>query len=545
MEARVMRDANNVLELVRRRGEQGKTIERLYRLLYNPEMYLNACGKIYQNEGSMAPGVTAETVDRDLERINAIIDRLKGEKYWFQPVRRQSIPKKNGKMRPSGTLTWSDELLQKVLRQILGAYYEPQFSESSHGFRPDRGCHTALKEIKGKWTGVKWLIEGDIVECFDNISHDRLLEIVGEKVADGKAIELIRRLLKAGYMGESKQRNTLTGTPRGGIISPLLANVYMDKLDKYVENVLIPEYTRGKERKPNQEWKRLLDRAHKFRKRGNTERARELEKQAKILSSTDEMDPEFRRLKYIRYADDFLLGFIGPKEEAEAIKERIKNFLREELSLELSAEKTLITNAKWEAARFLGYEISTSTDDGRRGENNRRTINGKIRLRIPKDVIREKCDQYQRKHKAILINDSDISIIERYEAEFRGFVEYYGLANNLGDLTRLKRKMERSLVGTLANKHKTTNRKIYARYKRTLDGRKVLTALKEMYGTKPLIAIWGKVTLRKRATGQPEPPETRYNRSSEREKSYEQKSVSGAEKAEMWKSTISKPRSSD
>jgi group II intron reverse transcriptase/maturase len=479
-------------------------LERVYRLLFNPELYLSAYAKIYRNQGATTPGVTEETVDgMSQDKIQTIITNVRNERHRWSPARRTYIPKSNGKKRPLGMPTWSDKLLQEVMRTILEAYYEEQFSEHSHGFRPERGCHTALREIHGKWTGINWFIEGDISGCFDNISHEKLLDILREKIHDERFIRLIKNMLSAGYMEEWKFNATLSGTPQGGIISPHLANIYLDKLDKYIAEVLIPKYTHGKDRRINLEYAALLNRAAYLRKKGYMKEAKEVKQKALQMPSMDTKDPNFRRLKYVRYADDFLLGFIGPKEEAEVIKEEIGAFLRNELKLELSKAKTLVTHARTEAAKFLGYEVHTLHEDSQRGADKRRSLNGKIGLRVPRKVVEEKCQQYmsngKARHKAEKLEDSDFTILETYQAEYRGIVEYYRLAWNLTSLDRLKHVMERSLTMTLASKFKTSVPKIYRKYQARIvkDGKvyRGLQVIRERTGKKPLVAQWGGISL--------------------------------------------------
>src|SRR5713101_8300918 len=252
-----MRNAETVLGVLRERGRRRWPLERVYRLLFNPELYLLAYGRIYSNKGAMTPGVTGETADgMSMEKIERIIDALRHERYRFSPVRRVYIPKKNGKKRPLGMPTWSDKLVSEVVRLLLEAYYEPTFSGHSHGFRPGKGCHTALREMQRTWTGTIWFIEGDISGCFGQLDHSIMLKILAEKIHDNRFLRLIANMLKAGYLEDWKYHETLSGSPQGGVVSPILSNIYLHKLDAYVETVLIPQCTRGKHRRGNPEYRR-------------------------------------------------------------------------------------------------------------------------------------------------------------------------------------------------------------------------------------------------------------------------------------------------
>jgi group II intron reverse transcriptase/maturase len=341
-----MRTAEAILAIIQDRGKRNLKLEGVYRQLYNPELYLRAYGRLYRNGGAMTEGSTGETVDgMSMGKILGIIELLRNERYRWTPVRRLLIPKGNGKTRPLGIPTWSDKLLQEVVRSILEAYFEPRFSQNSHGFRPGRGCHTALRDVSRTWTGAKWFIEGDIKGCFDNIDHAILTSILRDTIRDNRFIVLVENLLKAGYLEEWRYHPTLSETPQGGIVSPLLANIYLDRLDRFVETSLIPRHTRGDHRRVNPEYARISSRIHYHRKRGAPESVvgplRRL--QTSILCN-DPDDPDYRRLRYVRYADDFLLGFTGPRGEAEEIKARLEEFLRDSLKLELSPEKdTVVT----------------------------------------------------------------------------------------------------------------------------------------------------------------------------------------------------------
>ena len=505
-----MQSTETYLGLLQERGKRGLPLKRVYRQLFNRNLYLSAYGKVYRNAGAMTPGVTNETADAtSLDKIDTVIETLRTERYQWQPARRTYIPKKNGRLRPLGMPVWSDKLLAEVIRMMLDAYFDVQFSQHSHGFRTGRGCHTALQDIYHNWGGTTWIIEGDIADCFGSLSHELLIATLSEKIHDGRFLHLVRKLLDAGYLEDWKFNQTLNGVPQGSIVSPVLSNILLDKLDKFVETVLIPQYTKGVKRKLNKDYQRLMSRAQRRFKNGQKEAAQCLRKQAQRLPAYDIYDPDYRRLKYCRYADDFCLGFTGPKAEAEEIKQQLRAFLREELKLELSESKTLITHTRSEAAKFLGYELTILQKDTKRTKNKvygtkRRSINGRIGLRVPQTVVRDKCNRYKQRNKVMhrteLLNESDYTIIATYQLEFRGIANYYRLAYNLHTLQRLKWVREQSLTKTLATKHHTSVQKIIDKYKAELvvEGTtyKGLRVSVPREGKKPLVATWGGIPLK-------------------------------------------------
>jgi group II intron reverse transcriptase/maturase len=518
-----MQTAEVVLGVLRDRGRKGLPCEQLYRQMFNRELYLTAYGKIYSNQGAMTPGASEETADgMSEEKIEQIIGLMRQEKYRFAPARRVYIPKKNGKLRPLGMPTWSDKLVGEVVRLLLEAFYEPQFSGSSHGFRRYRGCHTALREISNTWTGATWFIEGDISDCFGSLDHEILLGILAEKIHDNRFLRLIRNMLKAGYLEDWEYHDTLSGTPQGGTVSPILSNIYLDKLDKFVERELIPQYTRGARRRPNPEYARIASRLRRARQHGDRAAARDLGKQLRTLPRDDPMDPGYRRLKYIRYADDHILGFIGPKAEAEEIKGRLAAFLRETLGLELNQQKTLITHARSQRARFLGYDIgvwhcNTKITSGRRAAN------GKIVLRVPPDVVTAQCARYRKHgkpwHRSRLQNLDDYDIVRKYGAEYAGVLNYYLLAYDVWRLTRLRWNALTSMLKTLSAKHGSTVSQMAAKHKakvETRDGlRTCFEARKHREGKPDLVARFGGIILRQNRRAvitDPEPAPAPYPR---------------------------------
>jgi len=500
-----MQSAETVLGVLRDRGRRGLPLNEVYRQLFNPQMYLLAWGRLYSNPGAMTPGVDGETADgMSLGKIGRIIDALRRERYRFQPVKRVHIPKKNGKKRPLGLPSWSDKVVGEVMRLILESYYEPRFSDRSHGFRPRRGCHTALSEVADKWTGTTWFIEGDISDCFGSLDHDIMISTLAEVIHDNRFLRLLRNMLQAGYLEDWVWNATLSGSPQGGVVSPVLSNIYLDRLDKFVETVLIPEYTRGGRRAASPAYRQAENAIARARRRGDRAATRQLRKRLRSLPSGDPGDPGYRRLRYVRYADDHLLGFTGPKAEAEAIKQRLAQFLRDDLKLELSKDKTLITHARTGAARFLGYEI-TARHGNHMLTRGRRTGNGTIGLRVPLMVIKAKCAPYLRRgqptHRAQLLNYDDHTIVGSYGMEYRGVVQYYLLAGDVWRLGRLRWVMETSMLKTLAAKHRSTVARMARQYRATIGTpsgpRRCFEAKAERHGRKPLVNRFGGIPLRR------------------------------------------------
>jgi len=504
-----MQTAEHILQAMRRLGEKRMPLTRVYRSLYSKDLFLTAYDKVARNQGALTAGVDDDTVDgMSLKRIRKVIEALRSERYRFKPARRVYIPKKSGGKRPIANPSFTDKLVQEALRMLLEAYYEPQFCDSSHGFRAGHGCHTALTRVRQKFDGKAWFIEGDIKGCFDHIDHEVLMDILARDIQDGRLLHLIRMALEAGYMEDWDYHKTYSGTPQGGVLSPLLANIYLHELDVFVEEELIPRNTRGTKRISTPEYNRFTTLLNSARRAGDMKRVKELEQERRQYPSQDTHDPNYRRLAYVRYADDFILGFAGPKSEAITIKETMGDFLGKHLHLEMSTNKTLITHARSQQARFLGYAISVCHDDSKLSdkENTRtkvRSINRRVRLGIPKGLIREHAHQYQHNGKIAaekwLLGYSDAHIILTFQLRYRGLAEYYKYAVDRRRLSSLKSVMETSLVKTLAQKYKTTVRKIYRKYRgsRMVNGFEYKTLQVEVpTSNAPRTIYWGAVPLR-------------------------------------------------
>jgi len=464
---------------------------RLYRYLLREDIYFAAYQKLYANSGATTKGIDNDTADGFSDfYVAELIQSLKDSTYKAQPARRVYIPKQNGKMRPLGIPTFRDKLLQEVVRMILEAIYEPVFDCNSHGFRPEKSCHTALKQIKKEFTGVTWFIEGDIKGCFDNINHEKLIEILGRKIKDSRFLNIIRQFLKAGYVENWKYNATHSGSPQGGICSPILANIYLDELDRKFQEIKsrfdqprsatkTPEY-----RNADNEMKRLA---------GRIKRTTDTNERGEMINHYKDLQNSLRHIQckpndhkkftFVRYADDWLAGVCGTKQDCISLKAEISEFLSTELKLTLSEEKTLITHSS-EDIRFLGYDICVRRNHEVKGHQMKngtwrksRTLYMKVALTIPlkdkiekfmftKGVIRQKLSgEFQPIHRTELLNLSDCEIVEHYNAEARGICNYYNLACNYHTLDYFCYLMEYSCLKTIANKHKSTIRKTIRKYK--------------------------------------------------------------------------------
>ncbi len=492
-----MRSPKIILENLQKHSkEDNYKYERLYRNLYNPEFYLQAYQNIYANTGAMTSGIDGMTLDgfgKDV--VENLIMQIKNHTYQPNPVKRVYIPKKNGKKRPLGISSSADKLVQEVIRMILESIYEPTFSKRSHGFRHDKSCYTALQQIQSTFTGVKWFVEGDIKGYFDNIDHHILVNILRERIKDEAFIELVWKFLKSGYMENWKYNATYSGVAQGSGFSPILANIYLDKFDKFIEKYK-NSFDKGNQRRFNTEYgkfqgryqlfnekcKKNWDKMTNIEKQNAKNHLQKLKKDSLSVPSKDPMDKNYRKIQYTRYCDDFLIGIIGSKEDATKVKQDIKEFLLNELKLELSDEKTLITSGK-DNAKFLSYEITicqdTKTRKTSRGQC--RVFNGRVKLYVPKEKWVNKLKQYNmlkiinvkgQKEKWKPLERAELAflkpneIVMRYNEQIRGLYNYYKLANNVSVLNKYYYIAEYSMCKTLALKYRITMTKAKLKFTR-------------------------------------------------------------------------------
>ena len=511
-----MRNPENVLNSLQAHSAQSDyAYDRLYRNLFNREFFFQAYQNIYANQGNMTAGTDGRTIDAmSTERIDRLIETLKDESYQPKPSRRTYIPKKNGKLRPLGIPSIDDKLVQEVVRMLLESIYEGSFADTSHGFRPNRSCHTALRMIQNRFTRCKWFVEGDIKGFFDNIDHAVMIDILRKRIKDERFLRLIRKFLNAGYMENNWLHQSYSGTPQGGIISPILANIYLDQLDKHMAE-LKQRFDKGDKRAYNPEYLKMSNRRTVLRKK--LERTAAPEEKAYVLAQIqaldeihksipckDPMDANFRRLQYVRYADDFIIGIIGSKADAQAVKQEISQFISETLRLELSDEKTLVTKAT-DRAKFLGFEIrgtpqSNHTKKTKRGTT-ARNYSGHVMLEVPTAAIEKKLlelhamkkeahdgnEIWKPTHRGELTGKTDLSILDQYNGEIRGFCNYYAIANNRSKLHKFRYIMEYSLYKTLACKYRTTKRRIIEKYR---IGKDIGVVFKDKAGRERVRLLW-------------------------------------------------------
>ena len=489
-----MRNPKHVLKSLEEqsRNNKGYIFDRLYRNLYNPDFYMEAYNNIAKSQGSMTAGVDGLTLDdMSMPRINRIIASLKDHSYQPSPARRVYIPKANDptKTRPLGIPSTNDKLVQEAARMILESIYEPGFSKRSHGFRPRRSCHTALQDIQLLFKGAKWIVEGDIKACFDSFDHQTLINILRRRIHDEHFIGLMWKFLKAGYMEQWEYRDSYSGTPQGSGMSPILANIYLSELDAFVDNYKADFQVGERRRKVDKEYSKAQCKCIRLKTKISESNDRTAavkmfklaQKERLTIPSYPIIDPNYKRLQYNRYADDFVIGVIGSKADAENVKSAITDFLKDKLKLTLSDEKTKVTHSG-EMIRYLGYDFTVCRrKDARRREDGvvQRYWYGAVQLYLPHEkwfgrlqeykafkIVKDASgkEKWKTLHRGNLTNRREIEIISKYNSEIRGLYNYYRLAQNVSVLNNFAFIMEGSMLKTFAAKYRTTVKKIRASY---------------------------------------------------------------------------------
>lgn len=460
--------------------------KNVYRIVCDPEILKASYKKLKSNPASMTRGCDQKDLNDLPINERYFLDlskKLKTENYRPNPTKRVMIPKSGGKLRPLGIPTIEDRIIQQAFLFLLEAVFEKTFTDKSHGFRPNRGAHTACKNIR-MWKGVSWFIEGDIINYFDTIEHQKLVDIVSSEIKDQQVLDLLWKFLRAGVIIDKRYLRTSVGVPQGGIISPILSNIYLHKLDLYVEK-LKKELDTKETSKSNPEYVRA-----KSKLRSKKGIARKIDyKELRKLKSTQRAG---LKIYYVRYADDWLIGIWGSKNDAINIREDIENFLKDELSLELSIEKTKITHAGKERVQFLGYEIYSPTPKEsfyEKGKVKKRASHVSINIDAPYEklktqlikekILEEKNGKWFVNAVTHWINYNHAEIIYRYNWIIRGYLNYYSHVNNLHVFHKIIGFVLRhSCAITLGRKLKLRSRKkVFKKFGKNLEEPKSKLAL--------------------------------------------------------------------
>lgn len=438
-------------------------IEDIKDIISNTDILTAAYTRIKGNKGIDTPGSDNKTLDGiSMEMFKSLQKEIRTGMYKFKPARMIEIPKANGGVRKLGIPCARDKIVQEAMRMVLATIYEANFEETSHGFRTGHSCHTALNYIRMRFGERRWFIEGDISKCFDSFDHKILIDKIRERIKDQVFIDLLYKSLKAGYIEQGAYKEANLGTPQGSILSPILANIYLHDMDVYMKEYK-KNFDKGTRKKTNPEYTKIL------RDKNIKSKAERLKIiHMNHITSSIETDGELKRLSYVRYADDFLIGIIGSKKDCEEIRENVKKFLEEKLKLNLNLEKTKITNAINDRAKFLGYEIHitplnkrTYTKKVVRNKTIKVQVNTRPLFSAPIDKIKEKLyekgytsNKREGTRVGRLIHYTDGYIIQHFASIWRGIANYYSKATNFGRLSSIYYILTYSCLLTLVSKNR-------------------------------------------------------------------------------------------
>lgn len=463
----------------------------VYKLMYNTKLFEIAYNKLKSKPENMTPGITPTTLDGfSIEVIHELIEKLKDESFKFSPGRRVMIPKASGGERPLTVAPPRDKIVQEVMRMILETIFEPSFSPNSHGFRPGKGCHTALKQIYTTFGVATWYIEGDISKCFDSFDHEILMGIISKRIKDDRFLRLIRKALKAGYFEFGEYKHSIIGTPQGSIISPILCNIYLNEFDKFVEE-LIQSFAVGTKPRGNPTW---ISYNNKKRRSKTIQEKVKWHKLLLAIPSKDPLDPNFKKLVFVRYADDWILGVRGSYADCVSLLTKLRIFLLEELKLNLSDKKTLITNANKEKALFLSTKIFRSRHQLlTRTHGFASRIGKEIRMEIPLTKVMKKLEEAkfikngESTPRYLWMHNTKDQIIALYNSVYRGITNYYSFAHNLGKVSGFIHMILKSSCAKLlaAKFSMNSQQKILVKFGKDLKGSDNLAFVNATYKNQP------------------------------------------------------------
>ena len=461
--------------------------ENIYKEICKTDNLILAYEHLKSNPASITPGETLDGLS--LEKVGQISIQLSTEKYQPKPVRRVLIPKANGKTRSLGIPGITDRIVQRAMYVELAKIYDETFSKNSHGYRPGRSCHTALHDIS-RWNGMHWMIEGDIKGFFD---HQILAGLLERRIKDQRFMDLYWKLVRSGYVYLGKDHPTEKGVPQGGIISPILSNIYLHELDEFIEKQIAQRECQAPPTKRiySKERRKASYQVEKYTalsKQSPTPENFEALRQSKInLRKIPSCKSTSELIYYTRYADDWVIGAKGRRSTAEELVTLIDTFLKEKLKIELNLDKTRITNVRNEQAHFLGFGISrnmrkesrvTTVKRIRQGKTKTKTGNTKLKFYLPFSKILDKLapegfmEKYKTRsgifkptsvNKFIFLDHA--SILQRYNSIMRGYYNYYKGANNVNKLHHVAFILRHSCAKTLARKFNLRSRyKVFRKF---------------------------------------------------------------------------------